>query len=165
MAPWLRTYGSYQGRECSTRPCHGSGYAHSALEHSQLTYGYAIGMSGMQLLRCWYCAIPGPCPTPPALFPFRLPLGREIGAGYEARKWRFPPILNYRYSAKWFSLISSPPGPGCVTPASHVYGHLRLMTNLSGLRCIIRPPSDHVWRIYGRIDGQRWVAPSSAFIL
>ena len=64
MAPWLRMYGSYQGRECSTRPCHGSGYAHSALEHSQLTYGDAIGMSGMQLLRCWYCAIPGPCPTP-----------------------------------------------------------------------------------------------------
>ena len=59
MAPWLRTYWSYQGRECSTRPCHGSGYAHSALEHSQLTYGDAIGMSGMQLLRCWYCAIPG----------------------------------------------------------------------------------------------------------
>ena len=59
MAPWLRTYGSYQGRECSTRPCHGSGYAHSALEHSQLTYGDAIRMSGMQLLRCWYCAIPG----------------------------------------------------------------------------------------------------------
>ena len=65
MAPWLRTYGSYQGRECSTRPCHGSGYAHSTLEHSQLTYGDAIGMSGMQLLRCLYCAIPGPCPTPP----------------------------------------------------------------------------------------------------
>ena len=58
MAPWLRTYRSYQGRECSTRPCHGSGYAHSALEHSQLTYGNAIRMSGMQLLRCWYCAIP-----------------------------------------------------------------------------------------------------------
>ena len=38
MAPWLRTYGSYQGRECSTRPCHGSGYAHSALEHNQLTW-------------------------------------------------------------------------------------------------------------------------------
>ena len=70
MAPWIRTYGSYQGRECSTRPCHGSGYAHSALEHSQLTYGYAIGMSGMQLLRCWYCAIPGPCPTPPGLHLF-----------------------------------------------------------------------------------------------
>ena len=32
-----------------------------------------------------------------------------------------------------------PPGAGCVTPASHVYGHLRLMTNLSGLRCIIPP--------------------------
>ena len=72
MAPWLRMYGSYQGRECSTRPCHGSGYAHSALEHSQLTYGDAIGMSGMQLLRCWYCAIPGPCPTPP---------GEGAGAG------------------------------------------------------------------------------------
>ena len=66
MAPWLRTYGSYQGRECSTRPCHGSGYAHSALEHSQLTYGDAIGMSGMQLLWCWYCAISLSCPTPPA---------------------------------------------------------------------------------------------------
>ena len=67
MAPLLRTYGSYQGRECSTRPCHGSGYAHSALEHSQLTYGDAIGMSGMQLLRCWYCTISGSCPTPPEL--------------------------------------------------------------------------------------------------
>ena len=77
MAPWLCTYRSYQGRECSTRPCHGSGYAHSALEHSQLTYGDAIGMSGMQLLRCWYCAIPGPCPTPlvragPSLVPSPL---------------------------------------------------------------------------------------------
>ena len=62
-------------------------------------------------------------------------------------------------------LVSSPPGAGYVTPTSHVYGHLRLMTNLSGLCCSISPPLDHVWRIYGRIDGRRWVAPSSAFYL
>ena len=80
MAPWLRTYGSYQGRECSTRPCHGSGYAHSALEHSQLTYGYAIGMSGMQLLRCWYCAIPGPV-RPPLVSRRQLSFCESIGNG------------------------------------------------------------------------------------
>ena len=40
-----------------------------------------------------------------------------------------------------------PPSAEYVTPTSHVYGHLRLMTNLSGLRCIIPPPSDHVWRM------------------
>ena len=86
MAPWLRTYGSYQGRECSTRPCHGSGNVHSALEHSQLTYGYAIGMSGMQLLRCWYCAIPG-LVRPPLLetHPAILLLG---GAALPIIKWR-----------------------------------------------------------------------------
>ena len=47
MAPWLRTYGSYQGRECSTRPCHSSERGNLALEHSELINPDAIGMSGL----------------------------------------------------------------------------------------------------------------------
>ena len=31
---------------------------------SYVIHGDAIGMSGMQLLRCWYCASPEPCPIP-----------------------------------------------------------------------------------------------------